>query len=80
MLGIHIHCINKIRKRFGIGTPKKLTLAYLLIFDPIYGVAPSIERIISDTHDVLTSIKYSMEAEGCIIPDVKNVKNTREGW
>ena len=30
-------------------------------------------------YDVITSIKNIVEAEGCIIPDVKNVKNTRKG-
>ena len=63
-------------KKFSIATPKKGTSAYIRIFDTIGGVAPSSERIISDTHDVLTSINYIVEAEGCIIPDVKNVKNT----
>ena len=36
-------------------------------------------------YDLLTSIKYIEEAEGCIIPDVKNVNKTwkrqrREYW
>ena len=38
-----------------------------------------IHPIISDRYDVITSIKYIVEVEGCIIPDVKNVKNTRKG-
>ena len=72
-------------KRFSIATPKKGTSAYLSIFDTIDGVAPSIEKIIYDTYDLLTSIKYIVEAEGCIIPDVKNVNKTwkqqrREAW
>ena len=66
-------------KTFSIATPKKVTPAYLHIFDSIAGVAPSSKRIISDTYDVLKSIKYIVEAEGCIIPDVNNVKNTRKG-
>ena len=85
MLGIHIHSINYIRKRFSIATPKKGTSAYLWIFDTIDGVAPSIKKIIYDTYDLLASIKYTMEAEGCIIPDVNNVNKTwkkrrREAW
>ena len=60
-------------------THKKVISAYLLIFDTIDGVSSPIERIIYDTYDLLTSIKYIVEAEGCIIPDVKNVKNTRKG-
>ena len=66
-------------KKFSIATTKKGASYYLRIFDPIDDVAPSIEHIISDTYDVLTSIKYIVEDEGCIIPDVKNVKNTRKG-
>ena len=34
--------------------------------------------MISDMYDVLTSIKYIVEVKECIIPDVKNVKNTRK--
>ena len=59
--------------------PKKVTSAYLWIFDPIDGVAPSRKCIIYHTYDVLTSIKYIVEAEGCIVPDFNNVKNTRKG-
>ena len=50
-----------------------------MIFDTIDGVAPSSKRIIYDTYDVLTSINHIVEAEGCIIPDVNHVKNTRTG-
>ena len=72
-------------KRFSIAIPKKVILSYPQIFYPIDGVAPSSERIISDTYGVLISIKYIVEAEGCIIPDVNNVKTTwkgrrREAW
>ena len=64
---------------FSIVTPKKGTSAYLWISVTIDGIAPSIERIISDTYAVLTPIKYIVEAKGCIILDAKNVKNTRKG-
>ena len=37
------------------------------------------EHIISDTYDVLTSIKYIVVPEDCIILDVKNVEKTRKG-
>ena len=72
-------------KRFSIATRKKGTSAYLRIFDTIDGIAPSIECIIYNTYDLLTSIKYIVEAEGCIIPDVKNFNKTwkrqkREAW
>ena len=66
-------------KQFSIATPKKEIPAYLWIFDPIDGVDPSSKHIISYMYDGITSIKYIVEAEGCIIPDVKNVKNTRKG-
>ena len=68
-----------------IANPKKGILAYLLIFDTIDGVSPSMEKIIYDTYDILTSINYIMEAEGCIISDVNNVNKPwkrprREAW
>ena len=65
-------------KCFSIATPKKGTSDHLRIFDPIDGVYTSRKQIISDMYDVLTPIKYILEAEGCIIPDVKNVKKC--GW
>ena len=40
-------------KKFSIETPKKGTSAYLWIFDPIDDVAPSSERIISNTYDLV---------------------------
>ena len=83
MLGKHIHSIIYLRncliidpKKFSIATPKKGISAYLWIFDAIDGVTPSIEKIIYNTYDLLTSIKYIMEAEGCIIPDFINVNKT----
>ena len=82
----YTHSLHKLdSKRFSIETPNKVTSAYLRIFYPIDDIAPSIERIISDMYDVLTSIKYIVEDEGCIIPDVNNAKNTlkgrrREAW
>ena len=48
---------------FSITTPKKGTSSYLQIFDIIDGVAPTIEKIIYDMYDLLTSIKYIVEAE-----------------
>ena len=76
----YTHSLHKFdSKRFSTSTPKKGTSAYPQIFDPIDIVDPSSKWIISDTYDVLTSIKYIVEAEGCIIPDVKNVKNTQNG-
>ena len=66
-------------KKFSIATPKKVTLAYLWIFNPIDGIATSSKRIISDTYDELTPVKNIVEAKGLIIPDVKNVKNMRKG-
>ena len=60
-------------KKFSIATPKKGSSAYPRTFDTIGGVASSIEHIIYDTYDLLTSIKYIVEAEGCIIPDANNV-------
>ena len=72
----YTHSLHTIySKQFSITTPKKVTPYYLRIFDPIDGVAPSSKRIICDTYDALTSIKYIVEAEGCTIPDVKNAKN-----
>ena len=67
-------------KKFSIASPKKGTSAYFRIFDPIGGVVLLIEHIISNMYDVLTSIKDTVEAGGCIIPDVNNVKNMRKGW
>ena len=73
------HSLHKLYpKHFSIETSKKGTSAYLRMFDPMDGFYPSRKHIISDTYDVLTSIKYIVEDEGCIIPDVKNVKNTRK--
>ena len=66
-------------KKFNIATPKKETSAHLRIFDPIESVDTSNERIISKKYDVLTSINHIVEAEGCIILDVNNVKNMRKG-
>ena len=66
-------------KTFSIATPKKVISSYLQIFDTIDGVASSIERIIYDTYDLLTSIKYIVEAEGCIILESKNVNKTWKG-
>ena len=68
-----------------IATTKKWISTYLGIFDTIGGVAPSIEKIIYNMYDLLTSIKYIVEDEGCIIPDAKNVNKTwkgrrREAW
>ena len=64
-------------KTFSISTLKRVTSAYLRIFDTIDGVALSSKRIISNTYYVFTSIKYIVEDKGCIIPDVNNVKNSR---
>ena len=64
---------------FSIATPKKVISAYLQIFDTIDGVTSSIERIIYNTYDLLTSIKYTVEVEGCIILDPKNVNKTWKG-
>ena len=76
----YTHLLHKLDpKKFSIATPKKRTSAYLRIFGPIDGVYPSSERIISNTYDVLTPINYIVEAEGYIIPDTKNVKNTQKG-
>ena len=79
----HVRYTNSLHKldpkRFSITTQKKGTSAYLWVFDPIDSVAPSSEWIISDTYDVLASIKYIVEDEGCIIPDINNVKNTWNG-
>ena len=76
----YTHSLHKLDpKEFNIATPKKGTSAYPRIFDPIDGVAPSSKGIISDTYDVIKSIKYIVDAEGCIIPDVKTVKNTQNG-
>ena len=64
---------------FSIATLKKGTLAYLIIFDPIDSVEPSSKLILSNRYDVLTSIKYIVDDEDCIIPDVKNVKTCGRG-
>ena len=75
----YTHLLHKLdRERFGIEILQKITSAYPKIFDPIDRVSPSSERIISNTYDVLTPIKYIAEAKGCIIPDVNNVKNKRK--
>ena len=77
----HVWYTNPLHKLypkiFSIATLKKGTSAYLQIFDPIDGISPTSKRIISNTYDVLTSINYIVEAEGCIITDDNNVKNTR---
>ena len=79
----HVRYTNSLQKldqeEFSTEMKKKGTPAYLQIFDPIDGVGPSIKRIISYTYDVLTSIKYNVDTKGFIIPDFKNVKNTRKG-
>ena len=76
----YTHLLHKLDlNKFSISTPKKGTSAYLQIFHPIDGVAPSSERITSDTYYVLIPIKYIVEAKGCIIPDVNNVKNKQKG-
>ena len=67
-------------KGLSIWNPKKVTSAYFWIFGIIYNVTPSNEWIISDTYGVLTSIKYIMEAKGCIILNVNNMKLTVRGF
>ena len=72
-------------KKFSTATPQKGKPAYLWILDQIDGISSSRERIISDTYSVLISIMYIVEAEGFIIPGVKNVRNVwkvqrREYW
>ena len=60
----YTHSFHKFDpKRFSISTPQKGKPDYLWIFDPIDGVASSIQHIISDIYDVLTSIKYMVEAQ-----------------
>ena len=54
--------------------------AYLRIFDPIDVVSPFKKMIKSDTYNVITSVKYIVEAKGCTIPYVNNLKNLRKGW
>ena len=74
------HSLHKLYpKKFSIATSKKVTSAYLWIFDPIDGIAPSINWIILYKYDVLTSTYYIVEAEVYIIPYAKNAKNTRRG-
>ena len=79
----HVWYTNPLHKLypkiFSIATLKKGTLAYLIIFNPIDSVAPSSKVILSNRYDVLTSIKYIVEDEDCIIPDVKNVKTCGRG-
>ena len=51
----YTHSFHKLDpKRFSISTLKKLIPAYIKILDPIEGIDPSSERIISDTYYVLT--------------------------
>ena len=62
---MYTHSLHKLDlKFFIISTPRKGTSSCLWTFYPIDRVAPSSKRIISDTYDVLTSIKYIMEDEG----------------
>ena len=76
----YTHSFHKLDpKKLSTATPRKGKPAYLWILDPIDGISSSREGIISDTYDVLILIKYIVEDEGCIIPDVYNVKNTRKG-
>ena len=38
---MYTHSLHKLdSKKFSIATPKKVTSAYLWVFDPIYGAAP----------------------------------------
>ena len=82
-MGFHVrytHSLHKLNpKRFIIETSDKGTSSYLHIFDTIDSVAPSSKYIISDTYDVLTKIKYIVEAKVCTIPDVDNVKKMQKG-
>ena len=76
----YTHSLNNLDpKKFSTAIPNKWTSYYLCIFDPIDGISPSSEQIICDRYDVLTSIKYIVEAESCTIPDVKNVKTCGMG-
>ena len=76
----YTHLLHKLSpKKFSIATPKKGTSDYLWIFDPIDGIAPSSEWIISNMYDVITSTKYIVDTGGYIIPDVKNAKNIWKG-
>ena len=82
----YTHSFHKLDpKKLSTATPRKGKPAYLWILDPIDGISSSREGIISDTYDVLISIMYIVEAEGFIIPGVKNVRNVwkvqrREYW
>ena len=82
----YTHSFHKLDpKKLSTPTPRKGKPAYLRILDPIDGISSSREGIISDTYDVLISIMYIVEAEGFIIPGVKNVRNVwkvqrREYW
>ena len=76
----YTHSLHKLYlEKFSIAMSKKGTPDYLRIFDIIDSAATSSKQIISDMYDVLISIKYIMEAEGCIINDVNNVNNTCKG-
>ena len=63
--------------KFSLATPKEVTRAFLRIWDPANGVAPSSRRILEDVKKVLTSVSSIVEAKGKIVPGLVNCNGHR---
>jgi hypothetical protein len=66
-------------KKFSTSTPLRGTSAYLRLWDPVSGTAPSSERIVQDCRKVLTAMVAIRAANGAIVPGLGNRKGKRDG-
>ena len=58
--------------KFSLATPGEITRAFLRIWDPTSGVAPSSRRILEDVRKVLFSLRKIVDAKGHIVPGLVN--------
>ena len=63
--------------KFSLATPKEITRAFLRIWHPANGVAPTSARILQDVKKVLTSVEAIVGAKGKIVPGLVNLNGHR---
>jgi hypothetical protein len=66
-------------KKFSTSTPKRGTSAYLRIWDPVSGTAPSSTRIIQDCGKVLSAMQAIYAARGAKVDGLGDRKGKRDG-
>ena len=60
-----------------MATPKREASAYLRVYHPTSGVAPSSTRVLHDCKGVFLAIDKIIGAEDTIIPDINNRSRDR---